>query len=106
VNRRSRDALRDAAPLHECRDCHLPIRFVRIETTGSAMPVNPLTNPKGNVAARIAGGRLVGFVISRDHRPGPLDPLRFMPHHATCEAKARNTSSSTPPPAAADTPLF
>ena len=106
MNRRGRDALRAASPLAECRDCHEPIRFVRIETTGNAMPVNPLTNPKGNVAARIAGGRLVGFVISRDHRPGPLDPLRFMPHHATCEAKASSTSSSTPPPAAADTPLF
>lgn len=104
MNRRARDILRAAAPLHECRDCHVPIRFVRLDT-GNAMPVNPLPNRDGNVAARIAGGRLVGFVISRDHRPGPLDSLRFMPHHATCEAKARNTSSSTTP-TAADTPLF
>lgn len=97
MRRDARDALRRAAPLAECRDCHLPIRFVRITTTGSAMPVNPQPDERGNVAARITGGRLTGFVISNDHRPGPLDPLRFMPHHATCEAKQR-TSTTTPRP--------
>jgi ribosomal protein L32 len=105
MNRRSRDALRAAAPLAECRDCHEPIRFVHITKTGRPMPVNPLTNQKGNVAARIAGGRLTGFVISRDHRPGPLDPFRFMPHHATCEERQRKTSSTTTH-TAADEPLF
>lgn len=68
------------------------------------MPINPKTNPDGNIAARITGGRLTGFVISKDHRPGPLDPFRFLTHHATCEAKQR-PSTSTPTPAA-DTPLF
>lgn len=104
MNRRGRDALRAAAPLAECRDCHTPIRFVHLTKTGKAMPVNPLTNPKGNVAARIAGGRLSGFVISQDHRPGPLDPFRFLAHHATCAARQRKTSSTTP--TAADEPLF
>lgn len=89
------DAIRKAAPLAECRGCHLPIRFVRLDT-GKALPVNPRPNDAGNVAARIQGGRLTGFVISRDHRPGPLDPFRFMPHHATCEALAKK-KPSTPP---------
>lgn len=103
MRRRERDVLSAAASLAECRDCHLPIRFVRISATGNAMPINPKPNEAGNVAARIVGGQLVGFVISRDHRPGPLDSFRFMPHHATCEAKQR--PSTTPNPAA-DTPLF
>lgn len=103
MNRRARDTIRRAAPLAECRDCHEPIRFVLITTTGRPMPVNPLTNERGNVAARIAGGRLVGFVISRDRRPGPLDPLRYMPHAASCEALKKKPST---PPTAADEPLF
>lgn len=81
----------------------MPIRFVRITTTDRAMPINPLPDQTGNVAARITGGRLVGFVISRDNRPGPLDPLRFMPHAATCEARKKPSTTPTP---AADEPLF
>lgn len=97
----ARDALRRAAPLAECAACGEPIRFVRMTATGRPLPVNPLTNEKGNVAARIVGGVLTGFVISRDHRPGPLDPLRFLAHHATCEARKTSTT-----PTAADQPLF
>lgn len=89
MRRDARDALRRAAPLSECKDCHLPIRFVWIVTTGRAMPVNPQPDERGNVAAHIAGGRVCGFVISQDRRPGPLDPLRFMPHAATCEARQK-----------------
>lgn len=90
------EAIRKAARLSECRDCHLPIRFVLIETTGRPMPINPLPDEKGNVCARIAGGRLVGFVQSNDRRPGPLDPFRFMPHAATCEA-LKKPSKPAPP---------
>lgn len=75
-------------PLAECRSCHEPIRFVRLDS-GKALPVNPGNNPQGNVAAHIAGGRLTGFVISRDKQPGPLDPFRFLAHHATCSERPR-----------------
>lgn len=97
----TRDVLRRAAPLAECKGCGLPIRFIRITTTDRPMPINPMPDETGNVAGRLSGGRLVGFVISRDHRPGPLDPFRFMPHAATCEALRKST-----PPTAADEPLF
>lgn len=80
--------------LAECRDCHDPIRFVRLPT-GRLMPVNPREHPEGNVAASITGNHLVGFVISKDHRPGPLTPYRFMPHAATCAER----KPSNPPPA-------
>lgn len=79
--------------LAECRDCSEPIRFVQMEDTGRAMPVNPMPNPDGNVAARLAGGRLYGFVVSQDRRPGPTSPLRFVAHFAVCEARARAPKS-------------
>lgn len=72
----------------DCRECGEPIRFVRLNT-GKAMPVNPLPTPEGNVAARLAAGRLTGFVISRDRLPGPLDPYRFRAHYATCTVHHR-----------------
>lgn len=72
-------------PLSECRDCHEPIRFVRLDT-GKAMPVDPVpVLDRGNVCARRLGNELNGYVVSKDH---PADPLflRFLPHHASCEA--------------------
>lgn len=89
--------------LAECRDCHEPIRFVRMDDTAKALPVNPAPGTDGNVAARLMNGRLTGFVISKDRRPGPLESFRFTAHHATCEARER-APASTPTPA--DAPLF
>lgn len=84
----------------ECRDCGLPIRFVQLPT-GRLIPVNPQENTAGNVAASISGNDLVGFVMSKDHRPGPLTPYRFMPHVVTC-SEARPSK----PPAAPDDPAL
>ena len=82
----------------ECRECAEPIRFVALDT-GKLIPVNPLPNPeRGNVAAHLAGGRLHGFVISRDRLPGPFDRLRFTPHAATCEAIDRTPKKPAPEP--------
>ena len=71
--------------LSECRGCAAPIIFARLDT-GKAIPLNPIPHPGGNVAARMHMGRLIGFVISKEHRPGPQDTWRLYPHHATCEA--------------------
>lgn len=84
--------------LGECRDCGDPIRFVRLPT-GRLMPVNPRENTAGNVAASISGNDLVGFVIAKDHRPGPLTPYRFMPHAATCPEKKPSKPPTEPDPA-------
>ena len=83
--------------LSDCKACHEPIRFVKLDT-GKALPVNPKPGQTGNVAAHLQGGRLVGFVISQDHRPGPLDSFRFVPHYATCSAIERKPSKPKPEP--------
>lgn len=78
-----------------CRDCGRLLRFVRLNT-GSILPVDLEPVPEGTVAARLTGGRLVGFVISRDHRPGPLESYRFVPHQATCPARQRPKTTPAP----------
>lgn len=84
--------------LAECRDCGQPIRFVRL-STGRLIPINPRENPEGNVAASITGHQLIGFVISKDHRPGPLTPYRFLPHAATCTERRPSKPPTAPDPA-------
>jgi len=95
---------RPLAKLHECRLCHDPIVFARLDT-GKAMPLNPMPDSRGNVAVHLAGGRkgavLLGFVISRDRLPGPLDQ-RMVPHYATCEKQRTPTKPARQP----DEPLF
>lgn len=83
--------------LYECRDCQDPIRFVRMRETGRALPVDPMPRDDGTVFARLTAGQLVGAVTSRDHRPGPLDPYRFRPHHASCAARAAQAKPTREP---------
>lgn len=96
----------------ECRDCQAPIRFVRMTTTGRSMPVNPKPDPSadhpGAVAATLRGSQLVGFVITRDHLPGPLDLYRFRPHYASCEKRSTKSTTTTthPEPVHPDPALF
>jgi len=93
-------ARRPLAKLHECRLCHEPIVFCRLDN-GKAMPLNPLPDSRGNVAVHLAGGNLHGFVISRDRLPGPVDQ-RMVPHYATCEKQRTPIKPARQP----DEPLF
>lgn len=77
---------RPPVPLTECRACKAPIVFARLDT-GKPIPLNPIPDARGNVACRLHGGRLSGFVISRDHLPGPFDVWRMVPHFSTCEER-------------------
>lgn len=81
----------------ECRACHEPIRFVKLDT-GSIIPVNPRPAPdNGNVAAQLVGGRLIGHVIAHDKPARAAQPFRFRPHFATCEnLPARQQSDPAP----------
>lgn len=82
--------------MQDCRACAEPIIFVRLNT-GKALPCNPLPYPSGNVAARMHMGRLIGFVISEEHKPGPLDDYRLVPHFATCEELKRKRRAEKAP---------
>lgn len=89
-------------PMAECRSCHEPIRFVRMDDTGRALPVNPAphTDGGGNVAARLRGGSLTGFVISKERLPGVGEAYRFTAHYATCtEQRPTRPPAPEPPPA-------
>lgn len=92
----------------DCRACAEPIRFVEL-VNGKAVPVNPLPADKGRgvIAARLVqtpkGRALRGFYTTPTRRGDHTHPLRFTPHHATCEAR-QHTTKTTPAPA--DVPLF
>lgn len=67
-----------------------------MEATGKALPVNPSPDPtRGTVAANLRSGRFYGYVISSDRLGNPAYPYRFLPHHASCEARK---SSRKPAP--------
>lgn len=81
--------------LTECKDCHLPIRFVTLDT-GSRLPVNPMPDAHGNVAAHRTGRELFGWVVSRSN-PILARMDLFMPHHATCAARQPAPKPAPPP---------
>lgn len=85
----------------DCRECCDPIVFVQLDT-GKRIPCNPIPNERGNVAARVIGHNLHGFVITADKQPGPFYTFRMLPHFATCtERKGPEPAKPVP-----DDPLF
>lgn len=90
-----------------CRDCGLAIRFVRIVNTGKMLPIDPVTDERGNVwawrrneynwdalvlspakAPKPGEKPSIGPVMSTELRPR-VDAQPFMPHAATCPGRAR-----------------
>lgn len=65
-----------------CRYCEATIRFVQLDT-GKAIPVNPIPDRLGNVAARPQGIALVGYVISQA-KPLQAGHQTYRPHKADC----------------------
>lgn len=66
-----------------CRYCEAVIRWVQLDS-GKSMPVKPIPDDRGNVAARPQGTTLVGHVISRE-KPLQEGQLRYVPHRAHCD---------------------
>lgn len=90
--------------LSECRDCADPIVFAQLDT-GSRIPLNPLPNGAGNVAVRLVGGALHGYVIA-DAKPYRPDHDRMMPHAATCRSRPAREPAPVVQDDEADDPLF
>lgn len=67
----------------KCRRCEAQMLFVRLDT-GRSIPVDPIPDPTGNVAARRDGRGLVGHVVSKDH-PVEDGQQLYRPHIAACD---------------------
>ena len=81
----------------ECSECCNPILFV-ILNTGKRIPVDPMPNPRGNVAARRIGNNLHGHVIGNALAVEP-PYLAHMPHAATCpDRKGPQATKTSPEP--------
>jgi hypothetical protein len=93
-----------------CRECDTKIMFVRIETTGRAMPVDPFPDPDGNVYARhtTTPGGLLGHVTKHDE-PLPEGWRIYMPHFASCPMRPKGEPAPAefePPPYADPEPTL
>ena len=73
-----------------CRNCYAVIKFVTMESTRKNVPVEPIPDPTGTVAARkvkpAAYGmhpRLFGYVLSKDRLLEDGYEL-YLAHHAEC----------------------
>jgi hypothetical protein len=84
-----------------CRFCFATIKFVRLDS-GKPIPVDPIPFPdRGNVAARLVGHTLEGYVISQAK---PLKPgfQTYVPHKAACKPEKPRVSAADRTPALFD----
>ena len=82
-----------------CKLCGLDIMFLHTRD-GKRLPVDPYPHEGGNVVARPhAGGLYVDAHVLRDAAV-PDGYRLFMPHFATCQARARRRA--VPEPASPD----
>lgn len=81
-----------------CRRCQATLRFVRMHESNKVMPVNPVKDPTGNVAARKVGNRYVaGYVLRKGEEAKPgYDTFRS--HFLDCppEAPKHSRTDATP----------
>lgn len=85
----------------ECNECCNPILFVQLDT-GKRIPVDPMPNTRGNVAAMRIGNNLHGYVVQRGVLTISDRYTLHMPHAATCPERPGPAAPKTSP----DSPLF
>jgi hypothetical protein len=84
-----------AGDIPRCRSCWAALRFIRM-TSGKSMPVEPVKDPRGIVAARKVGsGYVDGFVLSAAVPDAPEGYDTFRPHWADCEHAKRAHQGET-----------
>lgn len=68
-----------------CKACGADIIWIKVISSGKAMPLDPSPTDAGNVAARkiFDTDDWIGYVISAA-QPPKVNYGRYMPHHATC----------------------
>lgn len=82
------------ADVPRCRSCWAVLRFV-VMTSGKRMPVEPVRDPHGIVAARKVGRDFVDGVVLKNGEVPPEGFTTFRPHWADCEHAKRAAKSDT-----------
>ncbi|MGC4106069.1 MAG: hypothetical protein QM753_06900 [Thermomicrobiales bacterium] len=79
-----------------CRECGATLRFITMADSGKRMPVNPVPDPRGRIAARFTGHRWAGgYVLKAGEAPRPGFKV-FRTHYADCRpAAAKKTRSES-----------
>lgn len=80
-----------------CELCRARIVFVTMTATGNRVPVDPIPVDDGNICARLNGGRLEGYAVSKDH-PAERIYMRYASHFATCVSRGRSPEKPAPEP--------
>ena len=78
-----------------CRDCRGELWFVRLDTTGKSIPVDPMLTTDGPLAALRTAGRLVKGYWLADGMALLPGFVRLQPHSSTC-AKGRRARRPSP----------
>lgn len=64
--------------------CDAPLAFVRMASSGKAMPVDPHPDDRGNIAAaKGSRGWVNGHYLAKGQEPAENE-VRLMPHWSTC----------------------
>lgn len=88
-----------------CKECGATLRFVKMRT-GKAMPVDPVPDPRGNVAAlRGTGGRYVDGRVITAADPAAVGEVVFNAHWNSCPM-GRRKKAAAPKPADPQDQLF
>lgn len=88
-----------------CRDCGAVVRWVKTRA-GKSMPVNPVPDPRGNIAATlVAGGRYVDGRVITKLDPAALGETVFRAHWADCP-RGERTTRPKPKPTPTQEPMF
>lgn len=82
------------ADVPRCRSCFAVLRFV-VMTSGKRMPVEPVRDPHGIVAARKVGRDFVDGVVLKNGEVPPEGFTTFRPHWADCEHAKRAAKGDT-----------
>ena len=81
-----------------CKRCQSTLRFVRMDRSNKVMPVTPVPDATGNVAARKVGTRYVAGYVLRHGEVAKPGYTTFRGHFLDCppEAPKHARSEATP----------
>lgn len=79
-----------------CRECGATLRFVRMRS-GKPMPVDPVADPRGNVAALKVGDRYSDGRVITQKDPAAVGEVVFNAHWNSCPMGRRKKAAAPKP---------